>query len=80
MKRISAWSAPKGVVRRSIYTYVYLGLQSFFVNKSSAFYVVRETYCSDGEGFEPPVSTLDTSVFKTDTFNRSDIHPALLAS
>lgn len=31
---------------------------------------------SDREGFEPPVPIqMDTSVFKTDTFNRSDIYP-----
>jgi hypothetical protein len=29
----------------------------------------------DGEGFEPPVLSYNTPVFKTGTFNRSDTHP-----
>lgn len=35
----------------------------------------REEGDPDGEGFEPPVFEKNTSVFKTDSFNRSDIHP-----
>lgn len=47
-----------------------LSFQAFFSNRIVFHF-------TDGEGFEPPVSKIDTSVFKTDTFNHSDIHPHL---